>query len=97
MTKEDFHERLELDWGRQRHNEVSGCLSNQASTQASKGGGQAYLRDAAIDHFGVLESWCTEKLFSLWTVIEVHSVKCELPKSWIVYTYIADQFKKKNL
>ena len=56
-------------------------------------GGQAYFCKAVIDHFWCHESWCTGKLFCEIIMIEVHSVKSELPKSSIVNTYIEDQLK----
>ena len=59
-------------------------------------GGQAYFRDAVIDHF-----WCPWimmywKTVLLIVIVEVHSVKPELPKSSVIYTYIIDQSKKIN-
>ena len=48
-----------------------------------------------IDHFlclWIVMIWKTV----LWIVIEVHTVKHELPKSLIVYMYIEDQVKKIN-
>ena len=60
-----------------------------------KRGGQAYICDTVINHF-----WCSWIVINwkttLWIVTEVDSVKHELPKSLIVYTYIEDQLKKIN-
>ena len=50
------------------------------------GGRQTYFREVVVDHL-----WC------LWfIVIEMHSVKDELSKSSILYTYIEDELKKVN-
>ena len=51
-----------------------------------RGARQTYFREAVIDHL-----WC------LWfIVIEVHSMKHELPKSSVLDTYIEDELKKVN-
>ena len=61
------------------------------------GGGQVYFCDIVNDHF-----WCPWIMMNwktvLWIVIEVQSVKPELPKFSIifVYTYIEHQSKKIN-
>ena len=64
-------------------------------TAEKRGEGQAYFRDAVIDHF-----WCPWIVMYWKTVlsiaIEVHFVKCELPKSSSVYTHIQDQLKDIN-
>ena len=66
---------------------------NKAKSWIKKG--QAYFRDAVIDHF-----WCSWIVMYwktvLWIVIEVHSVKPELPKFSIIYRLIEDQSKKIN-
>ena len=58
-------------------------------------GGQAYFCEAVIYHF-----WCLWIIMFwktvLWIVIAVHSMKRELPKSSILYTYIEDELKKWN-
>ena len=59
------------------------------------GRGQAYFCEAVIDQFScpwIIMHWKTV----LWMVIEMHSVKRELPKSSILYTYIEDELKKWN-
>ena len=65
------------------------------SEEEEGGGGQAFICDAAIDHF-----WCSWIVMYwktvLWIVIDMHYVKPELPKSLIVYSHIADQSKKIN-
>ena len=57
--------------------------------------GQAYFRDAVIDHF-----WCPWIVMYwktvLWIVIEVNSVKPETPKFSIIYKHIEDQSNKIN-
>ena len=46
---------------------------------------------------GSLFSWCCDYWKTVpWIIIEVHSVKPELPKSSIVYLYIEDQLKKNK-
>ena len=70
-------------------------LSTIAWTNHLLGEGQAYFCDAVIDHFRCLQIVMYWKTV-LWIMIEVHSVKPELPKSLIVYTYTEDQSKKIN-
>ena len=58
-------------------------------------GEEAYFREAVIYNF-----WCPWILIYwktvLWIVIEVYSVKHELPKTSILYSYIEDELKKWN-
>ena len=68
-------------------------MSFWCMTSSRGPGGQAYFRDAVIDHFWcpwIVMYWKTVLLI----VIEVHSVKPELPKPSVIYTYIEDQSKK---
>ena len=63
-------------------------LSRVVGGGGNGGGRQTYFHEVVVDHL-----WC------LWFIlIEVHSMKHELPKSSILYTYMytEDELKKVN-